>query len=397
MPAELTNALTRTLAILCFCTFGFARSVFGEEITSGDTLEISILEWNRELGSVQTWDTLSSDYSVSEGGMLSFPFVGDVIAVGLDTNTLAVSLSNLLLERLSLADVPAVRVRVTDRAPVLVHGFVRDAGPIPYRKGQTVRKVFVAAGAAPLSLTDNPSLELENISESLINLDQRHALLTARLARLQAEGAGQQELQFAPAPEGYVATSQDLEQFIFDLNHEQSARREKLLLDQIELLKNEIASLEVQGNSASDQLELARDQLRATDELAARGLAVNARRIDALSLVSTLETRMLTLQLAETEARQNLALAELDLVDVRSGSSVVQLVSAQDVQNQILILEAQRLTLASRAKLLAAVLEPDSVLEARLWRSGMDEPMVVGFDSPVMPGDVIEFRSLGQE
>ncbi|NVO29193.1 hypothetical protein HJ526_17360 [Donghicola sp. C2-DW-16] len=389
MPKIFMKLSTAFLLLLSFAS----NPALSEEVAKGDTLEISILEWDRASGSVRLWENLSSDYPVSDEGKINFPFLGDVVAVGIDTNNLAVDISNLLLERLNLADVPAVRVSISDRSPVLVYGIVRNAGRIEFRKGQTVRKVFVAAGATPFSLSENLGLELEEVSASLDNLNQRHALLSTRLERLQAEGMGRAELALPPSIDKNFESIQDIEQSIFGLNREQSARRQKLLTDQIQLLKNEIESLDVQAISTEKQLELTKAQLDVVDDLAARGLTVNSRRLDALSLVSNLEARMLTLRLAKTEAQQNLALAEIDLVDAKSGASVVQLVNAQDVKNQILMLEAQRITLSTRAKLLAATLEPSSVLEARLWRSGMDVPVVVDFEAPVLPGDVIEFRS----
>ena len=385
-----------TLFLVWLC-FG-AKLANSEEINTGDSLDIAVFEWDREAGAIRSWETINNEYTVAEDGILYFPFIdGGIVAVGLDTNELASSLSSRLLESLSLPDLPAVQSKQSSTEPVSVYGFVRNTGRYDIKAGQTIREVFVAAGGSPIALNANPGLELSELTQRLDVIQSRRTILSARLARLRAEGEGAATLDFPEDVDPEVTEKQKREQKVFGLNRERTERQTQLLEGRIGLLTGEIGSLQTQLKNINRQLELAQEQLANINQLAERGLAVNARQLDALSLVSSLETRQLTLQLAVTEARQNLSVAELDLVDAQSGASASRLVAAQDVENQLLLLEDQYATLSGRAKILAVSLEPASALQARVWRQGATEPIFVEFDAPVMSGDIIEFRSLGDQ
>ncbi|WP_058316757.1 polysaccharide biosynthesis/export family protein, partial [Cognatishimia activa] len=329
---------TLLLAWLCFG----ATLANSEEINTGDSLDIAVFEWDREAGAIRSWETINNEYTVAEDGILYFPFIdGGIVAVGLDTNELASSLSSRLLESLSLPDLPAVQIKQSSTEPVSVYGFVRNTGRFDIRPGQTIREIFVAAGGSPIALNANPGLELSELTQRLDVLQSRRTILSARLARLRAEGEGAATLDLPEDVDPEVAEKQKREEKVFSLNRERTERQTQLLEGRIGLLTGEIGSLQTQLKNLSLQLELAQEQLDNINQLADRGLAVNARQLDALSLVSNLETRQLTLQLAVTEARQNLSVAELDLVDAQSGASASRLVAAQDVENQLLLLEDQ--------------------------------------------------------
>lgn len=390
--------LTRAIAPLALLILLFGASLAkSEEISAGDSVEISVLEWDREVGQVRSWETINNEYQVSSDGMLYFPFIGAIVAAGLSSNELSNSLANQLLERLSLPDVPAVQVRMATSGPISVYGFVRNAGRIEHRPGQTVREIYVAAGGSPISFNEIPAFELKELSSRLELLETRRDILKNRLARLRAEGEGLDKLELPADVSAAAAEDQNREKLIFQINKEKSERRRQLLQGRIELLSGEITSLEQQIINNSRQLDLSKDELANIEALADRGLAVNARQLDALSLVSTFESRQLNLQLAITEARQNLSAAELDLIDIQSGASAEFLESSQNVQTQLLQLEDQHASLVARAKLLTLSLEPSAVLEAKIWRKGLDAPLLANFDEPVFAGDTIEIRSASAE
>jgi polysaccharide export outer membrane protein len=105
----------------------------------GDTIRIEV--WNNE--------RLSIEVPVRTDGKVSMSLVGDVLAAGKTTESLASSISTDLLEYIKN---PQVTVIVTNPSSadfqhrVRVTGAVEEPQSIPYRKGMTVMDLVLSAG-----------------------------------------------------------------------------------------------------------------------------------------------------------------------------------------------------------------------------------------------------------
>lgn len=87
--------------------------------------------------------TLSGDFEVSPGGMISFPLIGEVQAAGLQPDALGRSIEAKLKEGFLLE--PKVSVQVATYRPIYILGEVNKPGEYPYTQGLTIRGAVAKA------------------------------------------------------------------------------------------------------------------------------------------------------------------------------------------------------------------------------------------------------------
>src|SRR5258708_4419767 len=119
-------------------------------------------------------------------------------------------------------------------------------------------------------------------------VEQRWALL-ARKARLEAESAGQNQIDLPPeliSTDRRIRSVVEAQQEVFDARRLTYATRKNVLGQRIEQLTQQINGNEAQVESASRQIEFVSEELRAKEYLVGRGLmakpeALRLRRVDA--------------------------------------------------------------------------------------------------------------------
>ncbi len=96
---------------------------------------------------------VTNTYPVSEGGMINMPFIGQVRAAGMRTEELQSSLQ-ARYKSAGIYTNPTIQVISTSigaqvaQETVMVGGFVRRTGPVPYSKELTLWGAIQAAGGA---------------------------------------------------------------------------------------------------------------------------------------------------------------------------------------------------------------------------------------------------------
>jgi protein involved in polysaccharide export with SLBB domain len=104
------------------------------KLSPGDLIKISVL--NEE--------NLSMEVRLTDGGIISYPFLGEVKASGLTLRELEILISNGL-NGSYLVD-PKVNVNITEFRKIFIGGQVRAPGGYPYTPGLTVQKAVAIAG-----------------------------------------------------------------------------------------------------------------------------------------------------------------------------------------------------------------------------------------------------------
>lgn len=89
-------------------------------------------------------DDLDLQTRLDEKGTITFPFLGEIRAVGLTVRELESRISNGLRQGYLLN--PEVQVRVIEYRPFYVNGEVKKPGGYPYVPGLTVQKAVSLAG-----------------------------------------------------------------------------------------------------------------------------------------------------------------------------------------------------------------------------------------------------------
>jgi len=88
-------------------------------------------------------ETLTGEFSIGANGVLSFPLVGDIKAVGLTPSALGKSISAALADGYVLN--PQVNVEVKNYRPVYILGEVNKPGEYPYIPDMTILAAIAKA------------------------------------------------------------------------------------------------------------------------------------------------------------------------------------------------------------------------------------------------------------
>ena len=160
---------------------------------------------------------------------------------------------------------------------------------IQHLEGGIIAEMRVREGEAvtvgqPLVVLE--STQARAAYDSLVQ--QRWALL-ARKARLEAESAGQSQIDLPPeliSTDRRIRSVVEAQQEVFDARSLTYATRKNVLGQRIEQLTQQINGNEAQVESASRQIEFVSEELRAKEYLVGRGLmakpeALRLRRVDA--------------------------------------------------------------------------------------------------------------------
>src|SRR5436190_12206566 len=160
---------------------------------------------------------------------------------------------------------------------------------IQHLEGGIIAELRVREGEAvtigqPLVVLE--STQARAAHESLVQ--QRWSLL-ARKARLEAESAGQNQIEWPPellSADRQIRSIVEAQQEVFDARRLVYATRKNVLAQRIEQLTQHIKGNEAQLESTSRQIDFVSEELQAKEYLVARGLmpkpeALRLRRVDA--------------------------------------------------------------------------------------------------------------------
>jgi exopolysaccharide production protein ExoF len=370
-----------------------------------DKLRIRVVEWQTAEGAVRDWPAISGDYTVGPSGNISVPFVGEMPATGKTTSEIADVISEDLQQKFGLLDRPDTSVELAEFRPVFISGDVQTPGKYPYAPDLTVLKAVSLAGGMRRAADAGQRIERDFINARGnydVLIAERNGLLAKR-ARLIAEAAGQEEIEF---PKELQETAEG-RKLIADETAFKEARETRLhvqlsaIEDLKSLLQNEVASLEKKITSQNRQMELSRNELKGIGNLADQGLVVNARVLSIERAIAELEGKVLDMETAALRAKQDISKATQNATTLQNDRDAEVAQERQAAEAEI---EKLNLKIAMYRDLMAEAMAQDP--QAALGTGGDAAPavsfsivreegentkeMAVDENTPVLPGDVIK-------
>jgi len=393
------------LLALVLLPMGTALGAEPYRLSIADKVLVKVVQWKAATAEFEELTAIGGDYLVGPDGNTAFPFVGPTPSAGMTTAELAQSLGAGLQQALGLPTPPDVTVQVSAYGPIYVSGDVASPGEYSFSPGLTVIKALSLAGGQRLEADRSGGRyqrELLTTTGTLDVLRDEHLRLRVRLARLDAELAGSETVTLPEDLAGSDAAKALLsaEEAIMLSRQRQMAAQITSFDDEVALLNRQIETFEQKRDSMQRQLELAQEQLARINQLSDDGLAL-ASRVTALETsVADLEGRLLDVDTATLQARQDIAAAERErseLGDVRISELTLE---RQTVDGQI---AAAALKIANNEALFQETAVTSGV-EMAAERAGQAEPvyaysiirdgaeMPADMNTPVMAGDVIVAR-----
>jgi exopolysaccharide production protein ExoF len=370
-----------------------------------DKLHIRVAEWQSAEGAFRDWSTISGDYIIGPAGTISMPFIGELPATGKTTAEIAAAIGDGLQQKLGLPDRPEASVELAEFRPVFVSGDVQTPGRYPYDPQLTVLKAVSIAGGLRRSETGQGGARdfITAQGNYEVMATQRDGLL-ARGARLEAEAANKEKIDFPPE----LAKTQAGQKLMSDETNLMEARQKRLHLqlgsldDLKQLLQSEIESLQKKIATQSRQVDLSREELKGLGNLAGKGLVVNQRVLTLEQTIAELESKLLDMDTAILRAKQDIAKATQDAIGLQNDRDTE---IAQDRQQTEADLDALNLKMGMYSGLMTEALEraPDAARNAggsnspqmnfsimRTSADGKIGEIQADESTPVLPGDVVK-------
>lgn len=307
-----------------------------------DRVRLRAFEWRPNVDTVFEWTSLNAEFTVGAAGKLSLPMLGEVDAAGLTPSELAKAIGERLKTIIGLTTAPNIAVEVTQYRPFYIMGGINRPGEYPYRPGLTVLQAVSVAGGILGSGESGMRAGREIISGrgELQQTTTEIAMLMARKARLEAEAAGAEKIQFPADLEKRKADASvqlmlQQEQSIFDTRR-RTMRTEIDVFEQLkEFLAKEIESIDGQVKAQANERDILKKELDNISGLVARGLAAAPRQLELERSVSRMEGERLRLQSTLLTARQNISRTDVSIVEARNRRANEVAADLRDTQNRL--------------------------------------------------------------
>ena len=269
-------------------------------------IRLTVVQWMPSKGQFERWDAIGGEYTVSDAGEVSLPFLGSLSVGNLDNASFTSEIAKRLQAKMGLAQTPAVTIDVLDYPPIYVVGDVMAPGEYKFRSGLSVLQ-SVAMSGGPLRAPAQQRSQTITLAGDLREID--HSLLrsSAKLARLQAEMAGAKEIVFDHPPavdQQYAASIYDEERVLFQARANALDRQSTALVELRDLLKAEIDTLEEKLKGSDDNIRSVEEQLTSVKTLVEKGLTITSRQMDLERLLTTYRSDRLDLVTAIMRGRQ---------------------------------------------------------------------------------------------
>jgi protein involved in polysaccharide export with SLBB domain len=387
-------------SMLCW-SIGKARA--DEYRLAADTrIQVAIVQWNPTQGQYERWDALGGTFQVSAEGTIGLPVIGS-LQVGDKTSAEAASqISAELRKKVGLLTAPEVTVEIAEYPPIYVVGAVTTPGAYPFRPGLTVLQALAIAGgrfrpAASGAGQDEVSLRGEL---TVVRTDELRAM--GRIARLEAEIAGDAEIRFPPelSADGgsQIATEiVTLERTLFASRANETKRQLNALAELRQMYGDEIQMLDGRSKDSTKEIALAEEEMETISQLVKKGVTTVSRWSELRRVIAEMRATHVEGDIATMRARQNLSDAtrqEFGISDQRQTDVATQL---RDARGELLRLKSRERTLRE------LLLGGGTGISEQAQRGGFELRFTVvrhnqpnaadvsaSESTPLMPGDVLK-------
>lgn len=398
-------ALLASAAMVLGTALGVPAAAEEYRLQPGDVVAVS----------VAGMPDMSLEAPVQMDGTLSFPVVGDLAAAGLTLAEARAEIQTALASRLLPGFLPdgrevmrtvdrdQVSAAIVDYRPVFVSGTVVHPGEVPFRPGMTVRQALAAAGgilrAAP-SVASAVSLRAEYA-------EAWHTALAAsvRVWRLRGE-LGETAADFdagawpAPPRQGdTIAEALRIETALRDARAETHARERAFLERTLQQVDAQVAVLREHLAIEKESERIDAEALANALKASSKGTYTQSRIAEVRGTTLYSATRRLQTEsnLMDMERRRTEVAHELDRIDEKQRLDLLSELRDAGVAEAR---ELARLESATDALNAAGVARPGVAGAAApriaIIRDGVELAGAAGYDSPILPGDVVEIAESGE-
>ncbi|MGZ2409040.1 exopolysaccharide biosynthesis protein [Rhizobium ruizarguesonis] len=297
---------TFVISALVFLAGAVSPALAGSAPLAPQTkIRLTVVQWMPSKGQFERWDAIGGEYTVSDAGEVSLPFLGPQ-PVGLDNTSLTNEIAKRLQAKMGLAQAPAVTIDVLDYPSIYVVGDVTAPGQYKFHSGLSVLQSLAMSGG-PFRAAAQQQSETIKLAGELQEID--HSLLrsSAKLARLQAEMAGSKEIIFDQPPatdQQYAESIYQEERVIFQARANALDKQSVALVELRNLLTAEIDTLEEKLKGSDDNIQSVEEQLTSVKTLVQKGLTITSRQMDLERLLTTYRSDRLDLVTAIMRGRQ---------------------------------------------------------------------------------------------
>jgi len=269
---------------MCAALWPFGAPVSADEyrLAANTKVVVAIVQWNPSKGEYQRWDALGGTYQVSREGTIGLPVIGLLRVSDSTTAEAATEISTTLQQKMGLLAPPSVTVEVAEYPPIYVVGAVTTPGAYPFRPGLTVLQALAIAGGRYRPATNGPRSDTIGIAGELATLHGDKLRLLGRVARLQAELAGDAEIPFPPElttdPDNRLAAEVvTLETTLFGARTNETKRQLTTLADLRGMYATELQMLDVKSKDSGKEIAQTEEEVAGLTKLVEQGIATVSR------------------------------------------------------------------------------------------------------------------------
>ncbi|KPF64337.1 hypothetical protein IP69_18335 [Bosea sp. AAP35] len=387
--------MVRILSVLTIWLWSVAASALeGYRIGPSDRLRIEVLDQAQ----------LSREFMVQADGSVRLPRVGTVAFDGLTLGEAQVLLTHRIASSMGLAR-PDVTIEIVTYRPVYVTGHVQTPGAHAYAPGMTVMSLIALAGGYRRSNADDSvsRLEVGRLLERLGQLQDQLAASHVRLARLQAERDGREQIVRVPdlqqlVPEQRISDLYTLETTLLDVRRQTLSEALSNAANQRAELNRELDSLQSRRTGKNAQIVILQREITMFRGLQERNLSPVTRVFELDRAMIGYEGDLREIDATVARARREAALVEQRELSLKAdrqleiANGIKEMADAVAQQwASILSLEAQINTARGLTAATGAAVDPSGVAFEKLMvlRRGAEHFVQIGLIDNVRPDDVL--------
>jgi polysaccharide export outer membrane protein len=375
------------------------------KLTPHTLVRLRVVEWVAARGEYRQWEAVEGEFRVSPEGTILLPLIGSIDAAAFDATGLAGEVARRLKAKTGLVEAPDTTIEIVDYPPIFLVGSVETPGEYAFRPGMTALQALALAGGRYRPRDEvRVQDEIRHIGE-LHTIRRESLRALARIARLQAEMSGAEEIKFpdevtSGADAAAAASIIVEERAIFAARAEALTRELETLSDLRDLFAGEIDVLNDKIIGQDHQIARVEDELKGVKPLVDKGIATQSRQSDLERELARLQSDKLDQITATMRAQQNLSEASRDAQTLRGRQRTEvtrELQTAQAELEQLKVRQefTQRLLLAAGASAARTtqaqqIQESDLVFTIVRQQDDAAVEMLAAEASLLRPGDVLK-------
>jgi polysaccharide export outer membrane protein len=269
------------ICVLCAC-FGAPAWADEYRLAADTKIQITIVQWNPSKGEYQRWDALGGAYQVSPEGTIGLPVIGSLHVSDNTSAEVAAHISAGLREKLGLISAPDVTVEIAQYPAIYVVGAVTTPGAYVFRPNLTVLQALAIAGGRYRPNADRQMPDSISLNGELATIRIENLRLLGRIARLQAEVAGDVEVHFPPeltsdSHSALVSEVVTLENAMFAARANETKRQLTALTELRDMYTGELQMLGARSEESSKEVTQTEEEVAALTKLVEKGITTVSR------------------------------------------------------------------------------------------------------------------------